>query len=217
MPSFNKEGIKVLSTGKRMFDRGFRLKVLEEIDACSDLDKVAAQFKITKRELGRIVAWKKQVAMAPERIAEVEKEKSLRERLYEKAASAAADSLEPLETFIKRSPFLSGEGIKHLPVAVNHLRSRGQSAVKIMEGLGDFRRGSEDSARDIPRVPLFNLPPGTQVDVSVNITRADKETDAISNGEVIECRAEFGEEGQTAEGEGENNKPREIGPGLTGD
>ncbi len=187
MPGFNKQGIKVLPTGKRMFDRGFRVKVLEAVDGGSELETVRAGFGLTNRELGRILAWRKRVSKVPEVVALAIKERGLRERLYEKAVRASEESLEPMEQVLE-APELQGKaGRKLLPLAVTHLRNRGQNAVKVLEGLGDFRRGGDDIPRELPRHPMFNLPPGSHVAVSVEISTGNEEPkDGMAGKRIIE-------------------------------
>lgn len=177
---FNKEGIAVTAKGKRIFSSEFRVRVLEALDSGKGPDVVAAENKLTRRELGCIVAWRKNVKKAPERIALVQRERGLRERLFEKAVGAVENSMEPVGKVIEGNPLLQGmRGMSHLPTVVAHLRNAGQTGVKVLEGLGDFRKGGDDVPRDAPRQPLFNLPPGSHVAVTVDISTSKGE---ISDG-----------------------------------
>jgi hypothetical protein len=183
-------GIKVDSRGTRRFDREFRVSVLEFLDKDNSEDATCLQFHITKRELKRITAWKKNKNLVPYRKELVETQKTLRARLYDKAVSAVSNSLDPIEMLIEKNPVLSGKGIELLPTVVGHERNRGQNAIKVLEGLGDFRRGGDDVPREGPRQPLFNLPPGSHVAVKMEITTGGN--DASSGGRtesIIEAEA----------------------------
>lgn len=170
-------GIRTIQGGSRRFSREFRLAVLETLDKGRTPDEVCLQFKITNREFGRVLAWRKNLLKIPERkagheerIAEVvKKTETIRERLYDKAVSAVSDSLSPIAKVIENNPILQGDGIDLLPTVVGHERNRGQNAVKVLEGLGDFRRGGDDIPREGPRQPLFNLPAGSHVAVRIEI------------------------------------------------
>ena len=168
--------------------------MLETLDKGRTPEEVRLQFKITHREFHRVLAWRKNIAKITERraghekriVEVVKKTETIRERLYAKAVSAVSDSLSPIAQVIENNPILQGEGIDFLPTVVGHERNRGQNAVKVLEGLGDFRRGGDDIPREGPRQPLFNLPPGSHVAVTLDITTSKGELNVGSGRPEIE-------------------------------
>ena len=210
MPRFDKDGIRVKwrRRGKgfirtRIFSRAFRLRVLSALEERGDgaAEAIRGEFKLTRPEWKRILsgeaildaARNKALAMLEMK----EREENMRDRLYERAVRAAADSLDPIEEVIAASPFLNTkQGMAHLATAIGHLRNRGQNAVKVLEGLGDFRRGGDEVPREAPRQPLFNLPPGSRVAVSLDIRTGGgngTDGDCDRNGAAIERAFERGE------------------------
>ncbi len=170
-----------MGSGSRRFDREFRVSVLEYLETAKSENEACLKFHITKRELKRIMWWRKRVREVPWRKEMVAKEKTLRERLYERAVSSVAESLDPIEKIIESpvfKPKSPGEepelSIDFLPTAVGHLRNRGQNAIKVLEGLGDFRRAGDDIPSQGPRQPLFNLPAGSHVAVRLDITTSQE-------------------------------------------
>lgn len=192
-------GIRTDPSGTRRFSREFRVSVLESLNKGLDEGKVRAQFGLTVREIKRILAWKKNIDLIPsrrkgheERIAAiVEKDRTIRERLYEKAVSAVSDSLNPIETLIENNPVLTSgpDAMELLPTVVGHERNRGQNAIKVLEGLGDFRRAGDDVVREGPRQPLFNLPPGSHVAVRMEITTGEQNASSGSSKSIVEAEA----------------------------
>ena len=160
-------------TPKREFSPEFKIKVLEYLDRGGEVDDCCIKYELRRPELLRIVRGR----MEPGRnlrlagIVEKAKENTLRTRLFERAVQAVEDSMDPLERVIEKSPPAVSRYMEELlPTAVAHLRNRGQNAIKVLEGIGDFRRGGDDIPRPALRQPLFNLPAGTHVAVQIDVT-----------------------------------------------
>lgn len=169
-----RNGIRTTKSGKRQFNREFRVAVLESLEKTSSEDATCLEFHITKQELKRIISWKGHLSRVASRKALVKAEAGVRERLFEKAMLGAESSLVPLEKIAQSK--LVQEDPKILPHAINHLKNRGLIAVKVLEGLGDFRKGGDDVPREGPRQPMFILPEGAEVSVSLDIrTKGDRD------------------------------------------
>lgn len=180
------------------------MKVLEYLDRGGELEECRRKFELTRGDVltiirNRSLRLKSGGRMAE--MAEISSEHVVRTRLWDKAMNAVEDSLDPLERAIEKSPALSQP---HSPVlmgiAINHLKNRGIIGTKVLEGIGDFRRGGDDVPREIPRRPLFNLPPGAHVAVRMEITTGEQ--NGSSNTRTIEAEriSETSEDGSEAVG-----------------
>ena len=177
------------------FPEEFRLQVLEFLDSNHTPDATCLKFNINLGELHAIVRHHVRKPDGAGRLTGIipaHQQQRLRERLYEKAVRAAEDALDPIDDMVEKTRLLQNDAdLRHLGVTVLHNKARGFSAVKVLEGLGDFRRAGDDVPRDGPRQPRFNLPAGAHVAVTLDITT--KELPDASNGrsqKVIEAGAE---------------------------
>ena len=168
-------GVCIVRKGRPVLTAEKQVEILKRMEESGDFLGVKAEFGLTLREMKLVLMggkWRRKKAAHSEA-------RSLRERLYERAVGAVEQSLAPIAEVIENNPLLLEEkGMEHLPTVVGHLKNSGQTAVKVLEGLGDFRRGGDEVTRDVPRQPLFNLPAGSHVAVTVE----------ISTGQVVETR-----------------------------
>ena len=185
-----------------------QVEVLRRYEESGDFLGVKGEFGLTLREMRVVLAgakWRRK------RAAHIEG-RSLRERLYERAVGAVEKSLAPIAEVIENNPLLTVEGMEHLATVVGHLKNSGQTAVKVLEGLGDFRKGGDEVPRDAPRQPMFNLPAGSHVAVTMEIRTGKGELDdGNGGGRAIECGGDSAETWETAEsvagtGDGDDNE-----------
>ena len=207
------KGIRLDENGTRRFNRAFRVSVLGFLNQNPDKDAACRNFKITKRELARILVWKKHVDGRLKYLRPVAKDVSLRERLYEKALASVEKSFDEISDIIEANPILQDEkGLEFLPTVVSHLKNRGQNAIKLLEGTGDLRKSGDDLPNQGPRVPMFTLPPGSHVAVTITtgetneterfIGRGSTESPSQIRNETVDAEVQVR---QPSGGEGDNH------------
>lgn len=134
--------------GRIIFARSFRIRVLEFLTSGGSKQRAMQEFKLTHPQLQRILDGEGGAGKPKPSVIKLEqaiiKEKTLRDQLYQKAVDATAAALD-----------------------FNDDYRRGVIGVKVLEGLGDFRRAGDEIPREVPRQPLFNLPPGSHVAIEI--------------------------------------------------
>ena len=198
---------------RRKVTRALKTRLLEALDKGGSIERAAAGCGRTYKEAQGILAARgvrKEGTPGPA----LQMEGDLRKRLYEKAVVALEKSLEPVEQVIARNALLqTPKGLQFfLASVITHLKNTGFTAVKILEGLGDFRKGGDEVVKEIPRQALFQLPAGSHVAVRMEITTGKGEVKDGSDGRrAIEGVAgHYGQEGATAEAGSGGNVSRET-------
>lgn len=178
------EGIRVDRDGVRRFDREFRVKVLEFLLKNPDKNEACRKFYISKRELARIIVWKRHTDFHARTQRKLpSKEVTLRGRLYEKAVQSVDKSFDEIDEVVAANPILQQKnGIEFLPTVVNHLKNRAQNAIKLLEGTGDLRRAGDDLPNQGARVPMFTLPAGSSVAVTITTGENHAQARVIGSG-----------------------------------
>ena len=173
-------------------NREFIIKVLEFLHSSGSYEETRNKFGLSGRQLLKIVHQGIKAPDGPGRLGGIvgaHQENAVRHRLHEKAVKSVEAGLAPVEEIIENSELLSNDAeLRWLPVTLFHTKNRALAGVKVLEGLGDFRKGGDDIPRDIPRQPLFHLPPGSDVAITVDI-KTKGELNA-SSGKTIEGTVE---------------------------
>lgn len=154
----------------RHFKVDFCIDVLEFLDRGGSENDACMGYHISKPELKSIICWRKRRSEVTGRKMTHIYANELRSRLLDRAVESIEDSLDPIDRVVKKNEILADD-LEYLPTVVNHLKNRGQNAIKVLEGLGDFRRAGDDlPVGDGQRRPLFTLPPGARVAVTLEMT-----------------------------------------------
>ena len=154
-----------------------RTSILEYLNANpGDRAGCCKALMVTQKEIGKVLAWKRRVAQVPEVKAIAAKNAELREELAHKSWKAAIrsqeDPKELLAGFIEwcrdnGHTSVDKDGNARYDLMGDYvalLRGQGISAPRMLEGLGEMGPEKQEGSE---RPALFNLPPGTQVDMRI--------------------------------------------------